>query len=95
MQEHVTAGPDAGLHPAGRNWAGNLTYRAARLHRPTSVAEVQELVARSPRVKALGSRHCFNDIADTPADLVSLDALEGAAASAVAPSRRSRAGSPA
>ncbi|SNS24317.1 xylitol oxidase [Geodermatophilus saharensis] len=75
MQERVTAGAAAG--PAGRNWAGNLAYRAARLHRPTSVAEVQEIVAGSPRVKALGSRHCFNDIADTPADLISLDALEG------------------
>jgi alditol oxidase len=60
---------------AGTNWAGNLTYRAARLHRPGSIAEVQEVVARSERVKALGSRHCFNDIADTPADLVSLDRL--------------------
>jgi xylitol oxidase len=59
-----------------RNWAGNLTYRAARLHRPRTTAEVQELVARSERIKALGSRHCFNDIADTTADLVSLEALD-------------------
>jgi len=58
------------------NWARNLTYRAARLHRPRTVAEVQEIVAGSERVKALGSRHCFNDIADTEADLVSLDALD-------------------
>ena len=58
-----------------RNWAGNLTYRAARLHRPASVAELQELVAGSERVKALGSRHCFNDIADTTGDLVVLDGL--------------------
>ena len=57
-----------GTTPAGTNWAGNLTYRAARVHHPESVAEVQEVVARSQRVKALGSRHCFNDIADTPAD---------------------------
>jgi xylitol oxidase len=61
--------------PAGTNWAGNLTYRAARLHRPATVAEVQEIVAASPRVKALGSRHCFNDVADTTGDLVSLEAL--------------------
>jgi alditol oxidase len=60
---------------AGRNWAGNLAYRAARLHRPAGVAELQEIVARSERVKALGSRHCFNDIADTAADLVALDRL--------------------
>lgn len=62
-----------------RNWAGNLTYRAARLHRPASVAELQELVAGSERVKALGSRHCFNDIADTTGDLVVLDGLPGTA----------------
>jgi xylitol oxidase len=61
-----------------RNWAGNLAYRAARLHRPTTVAELQEVVARSERVKPLGSRHCFNDIADTTGDLVVLDRLPGA-----------------
>jgi xylitol oxidase len=58
------------------NWARNLTYRAARLHHPRTVAEVQDIVASSERVKALGSRHCFNDIADTAADHVSLEALE-------------------
>ena len=58
------------------NWAGNLTYRAARVHRPTSVEEVREIVASSERVKALGSRHCSNDIADTVADHLLLDALE-------------------
>ena len=60
----------------GSNWAGNLTYRSARLHRPTSVEEVRRIVAGSERVKALGSRHCFNDIADTVADDVVLDGLE-------------------
>ena len=60
----------------GSNWAGNLTYRSARLHRPTSVEEVRRIVAGSERVKALGSRHCFNDIADTSADHVVLDRLD-------------------
>ena len=57
------------------NWAQNLTYRAARRHRPTSVAELQSLVASSTRLKALGTRHCFNDIADTDGDQVDLSAL--------------------
>jgi alditol oxidase len=57
---------------SGANWAKNLTYRAQRLHRPRSVAEVQQVVADAERVKALGSRHCFNDIADTTADHISL-----------------------
>ena len=47
------------------NWAGNLAYRAERVHRPASIDELQALVASTPRLKALGTRHCFNDIADT------------------------------
>lgn len=55
-----------------QNWAGNYTYRARALHRPTSVAEVRSLVAGSDRVHGLGSRHCFNDVADTSGDLITL-----------------------
>jgi alditol oxidase len=58
------------------NWAGNLAYRADSVHYPTSVVEVQELVARLPRVKALGTRHSFNTIADSPGGaLISLSEL--------------------
>jgi alditol oxidase len=56
------------------NWAGNHTYRAARLHRPASLAQVQELVAGADRLRVLGSRHSFNDIADSAA-LLSLEGL--------------------
>jgi len=55
------------------NWAGNLTYGAARLHRPNTADQVQELVARHNKLKALGSRHSFNSIADSGEDLVSLE----------------------
>ncbi len=57
-----------------RNWAGNLTY-AGTVVRPASIAEVQEVVAGNARVRALGSRHSFNDVADTTGVLVSLEAL--------------------
>ncbi len=57
------------------NWAGNVTYRASGLARPTSVAALQELVASTPRLTALGSRHSFNTIADTDAVQVSLQDL--------------------
>ncbi|WP_337059296.1 D-arabinono-1,4-lactone oxidase [Kineococcus sp. G2] len=59
----------------GSNWAGNLRYTAARLHAPRSVEQLQELVAGSRRLRALGTRHCFNDVADSPGDLVSLAGL--------------------
>ena len=57
-----------------RNWAGNHTYRG-RLVRPRSVDELQTLVTTHDRVKALGTRHSFTDIADTDGVLVSLDGL--------------------
>ncbi|GAA3745372.1 alditol oxidase [Plantactinospora mayteni] len=57
------------------NWAGNIDFRAGRLHRPGSVPELRSLVAGSDRVRALGTGHSFNRIADTTGDLVSLAGL--------------------
>jgi alditol oxidase len=56
------------------NWAGTHVYRAAALHRPVTLDELRAVAARAPRVRALGSRHSFTDVADS-AELVSLDAL--------------------
>jgi alditol oxidase len=58
-------------HPV--NWAGNYTYQAARLHVPETIEQIQEIVSRSSKVKALGSRHSFNGIADSTEDLISLE----------------------
>jgi xylitol oxidase len=57
------------------NWAGNLVFSAERVHRPATVDELRSLVARSHRVKALGSGHSFNDIADTDGTLIELSGL--------------------
>ncbi len=59
---------------AERNWAGNLLYSARQLHRPTSIPQLQELIASSERIRVLGSRHSFNAIADAE-QLVSLRGL--------------------
>jgi alditol oxidase len=59
-----------------QNWAGNLTYRARAVHHPGSIEEVQALVAGTASVRGLGSRHSFNDIADTTGDLIVLDRLD-------------------
>jgi xylitol oxidase len=56
-------------------WSGSHTFGAATIHRPRTLDELQDLVAASRRVRALGSRHSFNDLADSPGDLVVLDAL--------------------
>jgi xylitol oxidase len=81
----MSIGSTAGGWPAGSawasvgpvsetNWAGNHVYRAAAVHRPSSVEQVRELVTGASRVRVLGSRHSFNDIADSAALLV-LDGL--------------------
>jgi xylitol oxidase len=57
------------------NWAGNVAFSTNVLHRPTSVEQLQELLARMPRVRALGTGHSFNRIADTSGELVSVAAL--------------------
>ena len=54
------------------NWAGNVTFAANRFHRPTTVEQLQELVAGSDRVRVLGTGHSFNRIADTTGDLISV-----------------------
>lgn len=54
------------------NWSGNYTYSAARWHYPQSLAEVQEIVAQCDTLRALGTRHSFNGIADCTEDIVSL-----------------------
>lgn len=58
-----------------RNWAGNYIYSATNWHIPETVAEVQQLVKRCNRLKVVGSRHSFNDIADSTENMVSLEKL--------------------
>ena len=67
----------ARAQPAGKrtNWAGNVTFGAERFHRPSSVAQLQHLVAHGQRVRALGTGHSFNRLADSPGDLVSVAGL--------------------
>lgn len=60
---------------ARTNWAGNRRYHAAGLARPTRMEELQELVATTPRIHALGTGHSFNGVADTTGTQVSLDGL--------------------
>lgn len=58
-----------------KNWAGNITYAATALREPESVDELAEIVAAAPSVRALGSRHSFNRIADTTGVQVSVAKL--------------------
>lgn len=57
------------------NWAGNITFQAKHIYFPTSTQELQELVAQSQKVKGLGTRHAFNQIADCDQSLISTQNL--------------------
>ncbi len=48
-----------------KNWAGNYTYSTSNIYYPESVEQVQQYVKQHSRLKALGTRHCFNSIADS------------------------------
>jgi xylitol oxidase len=60
-----------------KNWAGNYQYKASEFHEPKTVDELRSLVKQLESVKALGTRHCFNDIADTPTNQISTTHLNG------------------
>jgi xylitol oxidase len=57
------------------NWAGNLIYSTTALHEPMSEDELRSWVGRQDRFKVLGTRHCFNDIADSGDGFLSLAGL--------------------
>lgn len=48
-----------------RNWCGLVDFAAAERVEPATLAEVQQVVSRSPKMRAIGTAHCFNDLADT------------------------------
>ena len=54
------------------NWAGNLTYSTTHISYPANLEAIQELVKKNDRLKVLGTRHCFNTIADSRDRFVSL-----------------------
>jgi xylitol oxidase len=62
------------------NWAGNYFYGAAQIHQPERVEQIQELVMRNSQIRALGTRHSFNDIADSPGDLISMERFDNVVA---------------
>lgn len=58
-----------------KNWAGNVAFSASTLDKPTSLDELQMLVANRYRLRAIGTGHSFSRIADSLGALVSLKGL--------------------
>jgi alditol oxidase len=62
--------------PAPRqNWAGNITYSTDHVLTPATTDEVRSVVKSCTKLRALGSRHSFNRIADSNQNQISLEQL--------------------
>src|ERR1700720_3371201 len=59
-----------------KNWAGNLEYSTERVYTSTSLEQVKAYVKKEKRLKVLGTRHCFNNIADSKDGFLSLKAMD-------------------
>ena len=59
-----------------KNWAGNLEYNTDRLHTSISLEQVQDYVKKESKLKVLGTRHCFNNIADSKDGFLSLKPMD-------------------
>src|ERR1700730_6531642 len=55
-----------------KNWAGNLEYGTERLSSAESLEQVREFVPKQSRLKVLGTRHCFNTIANSTDEFLSV-----------------------
>ena len=60
------------MTPKQLNWAGNITYRASRWHKPTTIEPLQHIVQQAEQMRVVGTRHSFNTIADTEYDAIDL-----------------------
>lgn len=54
------------------NWSGNLTYATDRVHDAASVEDIRAVFRSEEKCKVLGSRHCFNSIADSRYNLLTI-----------------------
>jgi xylitol oxidase len=59
-----------------KNWAGNLEYSTDRLYSANSFEQVRSYVKKHSKLKVLGTRHCFNNIADSTHNLLSMKSMD-------------------
>jgi xylitol oxidase len=59
-----------------QNWAGNIQYSTEKLRSADSLEHVREFVKSQDKLKVLGTRHCFNAIADSNNQFLSLKEMD-------------------
>ena len=55
-----------------KNWAGNFEYGTENLYTANSVEQARDFVKKQAKLKVLGTRHCFNKIADSTNQFLSM-----------------------
>ncbi|PWD52285.1 FAD-binding protein [Serinibacter arcticus] len=61
--------------PVPTVWAGHRHYASRALLAPTTLDQLASIVTAGEHVRAIGSRHSFTDLADSPGVLVTLQGL--------------------
>lgn len=59
-----------------KNWAGNLEYGTERLYSANSSDQARDFIKKQAKLKVLGTRHCFNRIADSTDYFLSVKAMD-------------------
>lgn len=62
-------------HMLRTNWAGNLTYSTDNLFTPKTISDLQGIIKKCKKLRALGTTHCFNTIADSDQNQISTSAF--------------------
>ena len=63
----------AGL--AMQNWSKNVDFNDRAYLQPESLAELQEIVKSNQKLRARGTAHCFNEIANTSSYAINLSKM--------------------
>jgi xylitol oxidase len=58
------------------NWSGNIIYSTDRIYEVSTIDELRSRLRSESKLKVLGTRHCFNSIADSRYNLLSLKPMQ-------------------
>jgi xylitol oxidase len=58
-----------------RNWSKNVDFNDRAFLQPESLSELQELVRSNAKLRARGTAHCFNEIANTSSYAINLSKM--------------------
>lgn len=58
--------------PRTKNWAGNIEFSTDNIYKPASISDIQKTLKAVNHIKAQGTTHCFNRIADNKENLMAM-----------------------